>query len=70
MVVFYGVITFVRIHSPTVLYRVIHEERSVFLEVIVSVIVREKKSCEHVSNSDWLPRCRFSSLGIQKQCAW
>jgi hypothetical protein len=36
--------------------RVIHEERSIFLEVTVSVIVRKKSSYDHVSNSERLPR--------------
>jgi len=40
MIVFYGVITFVS--CPTILYRVIQEKKSVFLEVVVSVIVRDK----------------------------
>jgi hypothetical protein len=33
---------YLRIQYYTVLYRVIQEKRSVFLEVVVSVIVREK----------------------------
>ena len=38
------------------LYRVIQEKRAIFWEMIVSVVVRNKSSYEHVSNSEWLPR--------------
>jgi len=37
------------------LYRVIEEEKSVFLEVIAWVNVRKNSSYEHWSNSEWLP---------------
>jgi len=37
----------------TVIYRVIKEERSIFLHVIVSVIMIFKISYEHVCNSEW-----------------
>jgi hypothetical protein len=36
-------------------YRVIPEERAIFWEVIVSVIVRRKNSCHHMSNFELLP---------------
>ena len=39
----------------SIMYRVIQEERSIFCQVIISIIVR-KEFHEHVSNSDWLPR--------------
>jgi len=38
------------------IYRVIQEEKSVFWEVIVSVIARNICSFEHVFNSDLLSR--------------
>jgi hypothetical protein len=41
------------VHDQT--YRVFQEERSIFFEVIVSVIVR-KKIHMNVSNSELLPR--------------
>jgi hypothetical protein len=37
-------------------YTVIQDERSIFWEGIVSVIVWKKSSCVHVSNSEWLAR--------------
>ena len=36
--------------------RVTEEERSVFREVVVSVIVRKESLHEYISNSEWLPR--------------
>lgn len=44
------------LHTSAGLYRVIQEERSVFWEVLVSVIVRRKSLYEHVSSSEWLLR--------------
>jgi len=38
------------------LYRMIHEEGSIFWEEILSVIVREKNSYKHVPDCVWLPR--------------
>ena len=35
--------------------RVIHEERSIFWEVILSFFVRKKMLYEHVYTSEWLP---------------
>ena len=49
-------------------YRVIQEERSIFLEVIVSVIVRQNSSCEHVSNSERLTRQNCLNPQIQEHC--
>jgi hypothetical protein len=43
-------------------YRVSQEERPLFLEVTVSVIVRKNSSYEHVCNSEWLPRQNFLNL--------
>ena len=34
----------------------IQEESPVFWEVIVSIMVRKKYLCGHVSNIEWLPR--------------
>ena len=38
-----------------VIYRMIHDERSIYCEVIISVIVKKKSSYEHVFDSEWLP---------------
>jgi hypothetical protein len=38
------------------MHRVIQDERSIFLEVILSVFVRKKSLYEQVSISEWLPR--------------
>ena len=51
------------------MYREIQEERSVFWEVIVRVVVR-KSSHEHVYNSEWLPKNSCLNLQIQKHCEW
>jgi hypothetical protein len=48
-------------------YRVIQEERSIFWEVTVRVIVT-KSSYEYESNYDWLPRQNCLNLQIQKYC--
>ena len=45
------------VHPIVFIYvlRVIQEESPIFLEVIVSAMVK-KKLCGHVSNTEWLPR--------------
>lgn len=43
-------------HLTLMIYRVIQEKESIFLEVIVSTIVEKKQLYEHVSISDWLLR--------------
>ena len=50
-------------------YRVIQEERSVFWEVIVRVVVRISAH-ELVYNSEWLPKKSCLNLKIQKRCEW
>jgi hypothetical protein len=50
--------------SVTSVYKVIQEERSVFLEVIASVIVK-KNVHKYVSNSEKLPKYSCLSLEIQ-----
>jgi hypothetical protein len=46
------------------MYRVIQEERAIFWEVIVSVIVREKSFYEHVSNCEWALRQSCLNLSV------
>jgi hypothetical protein len=46
-----------------VIYRVIQEEQSIFLEVVVLAIVKKKSLYEHVSNSLWLLR---STVGLSQ----
>jgi hypothetical protein len=58
------------IYTLTLIYMMILEERLIFWEVKVSVIVRRKSSYEHVSNSEWLPRYGCLNLQIQKHCKW
>ena len=43
-------------HIPSMLYRVVQEEKSIFYEVIISVIVRKKVEYEHVSDYELFPR--------------
>ena len=51
-------------------YRVIQEEKSIFCEMIVSVIMRKKVHIMSPSNSEWLARQNFLNLQIQKHCEW
>ena len=44
-------------------YKVIQEERSVFWELTVLVIIRKNRSYDHVSNSEWL--LRLNRLNLQ-----
>jgi hypothetical protein len=50
-------------------YRVIQEERSIFSEVIVSVIVK-RSSYEQLCNPEWLPRQSCINLQMKKHCVW
>lgn len=52
------------------IYRVIHEERSVLWEVTVSVIVRKKSSYEYVCNYEWLPRLVLFESTNKNYCEW
>ena len=51
------------------LYKVILEEREVFWEVSVSVILR-KSSDELASKYEWLSRRCYLNLPIKKYCEW
>jgi hypothetical protein len=49
------------------IYRVIQEGKSIFWEVMISVIVREKLY-EYVSDSELLPRYICLNVQIRKRC--
>ena len=51
------------------LYRMIQDERSLFLEVAVSVIVR-KELIRTRDYSESLPKYSCSNLQTQKHCEW
>ena len=43
---------------------------SIFWGVIILVIVRTDVHNEHVSNSEWLPRCSCLNLQTKTHCKW
>jgi hypothetical protein len=53
--------------SVSTLYRVFQVERSVFLEVIVSVTL-SKIVYIHVSYSEWFPRCSYFTAHYTVHC--
>jgi hypothetical protein len=48
--------------------RMTEEERLIFRDVVLSVIVRNRSQHEHVSNSEWLPRQSRLNLQIKRHC--